>query len=215
MAYSKPSTVPRRAGGMRESPASSAGSALRLPTAPLPRPWPAALFCPAQRQDLSPHWTVQTQQLQAAQMQLAPFWPRQALLFCAAHLGLGTSSGLLPMRRKWSEWLDEDELEDLASSDPMAAGPSSDSCARLQRAACGDEERFFFLPRRYKPVVRQPPHLRASSTANQITTSNPARPINAHQDLPSQPVAPLELPVHTHMSKKQDAHWLHPPTCTL
>jgi len=57
------------------------------------------------------------------------------LCFIPSHLDLGTSSGLLPSLRKLSEWVDEEELEDLTSTIPAEGSRSSDCCALLQSTA--------------------------------------------------------------------------------
>lgn len=62
-----------------------------------------------------------------------------------SHLDLGTSSGLLPILRKLSEWVDEEELEDLTSAIPVEGSLSSDCCALLQSTACGDDAQLFLL----------------------------------------------------------------------
>lgn len=62
-----------------------------------------------------------------------------------SHLDPGTSSGLLPILRKLSEWVDEEELEDLTSTTPAEGSLSSDCCALLQSMACGDDAQLFLL----------------------------------------------------------------------
>lgn len=62
-----------------------------------------------------------------------------------SHLDLGTSSGLLPILRKLSEWVEEEELEDLTSTIPEEGSLSSDCCALLQSTACGDDAQLFLL----------------------------------------------------------------------
>lgn len=59
----------------------------------------------------------------------------------AASLGLGTSSGLLPILKKLSEWFEDEELEDLASTSPGWEGRrSSEGCGRFQSTLCGEDE---------------------------------------------------------------------------
>lgn len=62
-----------------------------------------------------------------------------------SHLDLGTSSGLLPILRKLSEWVDEEELEDFTSTIPVEGSLSSECCALLQSTACGDDAQLFLL----------------------------------------------------------------------
>lgn len=69
----------------------------------------------------------------------------------ASHLVWGTSSGLLPSLEKFSEWLEEEELEDLASSVPWTGSLSSGCCVRFHRTAWGDDAQFFLL-RRHKVI---------------------------------------------------------------
>lgn len=66
--------------------------------------------------------------------------------FGAPHLGLGTSRGLLPILKKLSEWFEDEELEDLASTSPWWGGRrSSEGCGRFQSMLCGEEEWLFLL----------------------------------------------------------------------
>lgn len=66
--------------------------------------------------------------------------------FGAPHLALGTSKGLLPILKKLSEWFEEEELEDLASTSPWWEGRrSSEGCGRFQSTLCGEDEWLFLL----------------------------------------------------------------------
>lgn len=59
-------------------------------------------------------------------------------------LGLGTSRGLLPILKKLSEWFEDEELEDLASTSPWWENRrSSEDCGRFQSTLCGEDEWLF------------------------------------------------------------------------
>ena len=71
---------------------------------------------------------------------------------------MGTSRGLLPILKKLSEWFEDEELEDLASTSPWWGGRrSSEGCGRFQSMLCGEEEWLFLLWCEDRAAGERPP----------------------------------------------------------